>query len=147
MINAQPSGELACIGYAEFCARADADVSFAQWFMHLVASTEQLAAAEDPSHPRLVALQHNLVDLIKLLDPGANRFPDRLRKKLPKSPLSQWEIQMLAGLASHSSVAQIAEQLDIAPAKADFLQWTLMQKIGAQNPPEAVEIAKQNGWL
>jgi DNA-binding CsgD family transcriptional regulator len=147
MISMQPSGELACIGYAEFCAKVDADAPFVQWFTHLVTSTEQLASAEDPSHPRLVALQHNLVDLINLLDPDASRFPDRLRKRLSKSPLSQSEKQMLAGLASYSSVTEIAEQLDIEPAKADFLQWTLMQKLSAQTPSEAVEIAKQNGWL
>lgn len=147
MITVLPSGELACIGYAEFCAKMDADVSFAQWFTHLVASIEQLASAEDPSHPRLVALQHNLVDLINLLDPDVSRFPDRLRKRLGMSPLSQWEMQMLAGLASYKSMPEIAEQLDIELTKADFLQWTLMQKLGAQTLPEAVEIAKQNGWI
>jgi FixJ family two-component response regulator len=56
-------------------------------------------------------------------------------------------MQMLAGLARDSSVTEIAEQLDIEPAKADFLQWTLMQKLGAQTASEAVEVAKQNGWL
>lgn len=147
MVIVQPSGELACIGYAEFCAKMDADAAFAQWFTHLVASIELLASVEDASHPRLVALQHNLVELINLLDPDASRFPDRLRKRLSKSPLTQWEMQMLAGLASFSSIPEIAEQLDIELTKADFLQWTLMQKLGAQTPSEAVEIAKQNGWI
>jgi hypothetical protein len=147
MIKAHASGELSCVGYAEFRAKIDSDASFTQWFSHLVASTEELASAEDPSHPRLVALQHNLVDLINILDPSGSRFPDRLRQRLSGSPLSQWEMRMLAGLAGHTSVAKIAEELDIELAKADFLQWTLIRKLGARTPSEAVEIAKQNGWL
>lgn len=81
MIGARSDGELSCIGYAEFCARTDADPSFAQWFARLSKDIDQLAGGEQ-WHPRLVALQNSLVDLITLLDPESIRFPDRHRNKL-----------------------------------------------------------------
>ena len=82
MIDTSTGGDLTCIGYAEFCTRMDADSAFAQWFARLLTHIDQLAAAVDQWHPRLVALQHNLVDLINLLDPESIRFPDRHRSKL-----------------------------------------------------------------
>jgi hypothetical protein len=81
MIDTAADGELGCLGYAEFCARIDTDPSFAQWLARLSTHIEQLAEA-DTSHPRLVALQHNLIDLINLLDPESIRFPDWYRSKL-----------------------------------------------------------------
>jgi hypothetical protein len=81
MIEAPVDGEFSCIGYAEFCAKSDADPSFAQWFTRLSKDIDQLAGG-DQWHPRLAALQNSLVDLINLLDPESMRFPDRHRSKL-----------------------------------------------------------------
>ena len=81
MIGAPIDGELSCIGYAEFCTKSDADPLFARWFISLSEGIDQLAG-DDQWHPRLVALQNNLVDLINLLDPESIRFPDRHRSKL-----------------------------------------------------------------
>jgi hypothetical protein len=89
MIEVLADGELSCIGYAEFCARTDADPSFARWFARLSTDLDQLAEG-DQTHPRLVALQHSLVDLINLLDPESIRFPDRHRSKL-QAGADSWE--------------------------------------------------------
>jgi hypothetical protein len=81
MIEASAEGEFSCIGYAEFCARSDADPSFARWFTRLSEDIDKLARS-DQRHPRLMVLQNNLIDLINLLDPESIRFPDRHRSKL-----------------------------------------------------------------
>ena len=81
MIDNSADGELACIGYAEFCSRMDADPPFSAWLGSLSLHIEQLPVAEHP-HPRLVAIQNNLVDLINLLDPESIRFPEWHRSKL-----------------------------------------------------------------
>ena len=89
MIEAPADGEFSCIGYAEFCARADVDPSFAQWFTRLTMDIDQLAEG-DQWHPRLVVLQSSLVDLINLLDPESMRFPDRHRSKLREGAANCW---------------------------------------------------------
>src|SRR5262249_49808154 len=81
MIESTADGEFSCIGYAEFCAKSDADPSFARWFTRLSEDIDQLAG-DNQWHPRLVALQNSLVDLINLLDSESIRFPDRHRNKL-----------------------------------------------------------------
>jgi hypothetical protein len=86
MIDNSAGGDLACIGYAEFCVKMDADPGFAQWFARLATHIDQLAAV-DQWHPRLVALQNNLVELINLLDPESIRFPDWHRNKLQQDGL------------------------------------------------------------
>jgi DNA-binding CsgD family transcriptional regulator len=147
MIHARPDDELTSIGYAEFCLRLDSDATFERWFASLSASVENLATSGDPSHPRLVALQHNLVDLINLLDPEAYRFPDRHRNKLSKSPLSPFELQLLAALASGNSVSEIAERLQTTQDSVKFRMSSLMHKLGVRTHSEAVEVAKQKHWL
>jgi len=81
MIETLADGEFSCIGYAEFCAKSDADPSFIRWFTRLTEDIDHLAGG-DQWHPRLMALQSNLIDLINLLDPESMRFPDRHRSKL-----------------------------------------------------------------
>jgi len=147
MIDARPDGELTSIGYAEFCRKLDSDAAFEHWFVGLSASVESVAAIDDPSHPRLVALQHNLIDLINLLDPEAYRFPDRLRNKLRKSPLSSFESQLLAALASGDSISEIADRLQITQDSAGFRISTLMHKLSARTHSEAIEIAERKGWF
>ncbi|MET9294274.1 hypothetical protein [Streptomyces sp. NPDC003077] len=76
-------GETGCIGYAEFCRRLDSDPAFADWFGQLDADVRELG--EDPRPlPRLVELQHVLMDLITFLDPQGERFPAHLTRRLPE---------------------------------------------------------------
>ncbi len=84
MIDAPANGELSCIGYAEFCVKSDTDLSFAQWFIPLSRDIDMLAG-NSQWHPRLVAIQNSLIDLINLLDPESVRFPDRHRSQLQAS--------------------------------------------------------------
>jgi hypothetical protein len=72
-----------CTGYAAFCARLDQDKTFAAWFAQLDRDVRQLATSVDPARERLVAVQHDLIDLLDFLDESAVRFPRRLRSKIP----------------------------------------------------------------
>lgn len=72
-----------CTGYAAFCARLDQDEAFAAWFTQLDRDVRQLAISVDPARGRLVAVQHDLVDLLDFLDESAARFPRHLRSKIP----------------------------------------------------------------
>jgi hypothetical protein len=74
MIMSRPDGEMDCVGYADFCSRIENDQSFSRWLVRLSKSVEELSRSENPVHPRLVALQHNLVDLINFLDPDSEYF-------------------------------------------------------------------------
>lgn len=82
MIDDSVDSDLACIGYAKFGMKMDTDQSFAEWFTRLSTDVEQLAKTGMPRQSRLVALQHNMIDLIDILDPEFMRFPDRHRRKL-----------------------------------------------------------------
>ncbi|MFC8952671.1 hypothetical protein ACFT8P_08495 [Streptomyces sp. NPDC057101] len=73
-----------CIGYAEFCARLESDPGFASWFTRLADSITALSALEG-RHPRLVALQAALMDLIDFLDPEQERFPQKRRFRVSRS--------------------------------------------------------------
>jgi DNA-binding CsgD family transcriptional regulator len=147
MMGSRPDGELTSIGYAEFCRRLDSEAAFEHWFASLSASVENFATMGDQAHPRLVALQHNLVDLIKLLDPEAYRFPDRHRNKLTKSPLSAFELQLLTALASGNSISETADRLQTTQDSVRFRMSTLTHKLGVQTHSEAIEIAKEKEWL
>ena len=82
MIDKSAQEGLACIGYAEFCTRMDNDPSFARWFASLSTHIDQLASDGVPARPRLVALQQTMIELIDILDPDLQRFPDLQRSKL-----------------------------------------------------------------
>ena len=88
MIYESADGELACIGYAEFCTRMDIDPSFARWLARLSNHIEQLATTDAPQS-RLAVLQCDVIDLIDILDPECRRFPDRSRRKLPDQMTDQ----------------------------------------------------------
>ena len=81
MIESQLPGELGCMGYAAFCAKLDTEESFAGWFKALMSDISELVTDETP-RPRLIMLQHRLIDLINFLDPDSIRFPDRHRNKV-----------------------------------------------------------------
>jgi hypothetical protein len=86
----EPAGEAVtdrayCLGITEF-ARLRHDDAFWQWFRPLADDLEPMA--ENPSEqPRLVAVQRALVDLIDVLDPHYERYPNPQRRGrlLPRS--------------------------------------------------------------
>jgi hypothetical protein len=73
-----------CAGYAAFCSRLDNDHTFASWFARLEKDVRQLSSGIERARPRLVSLQHGLVDLLDFLDESAVRFPPNLRSKIPE---------------------------------------------------------------
>ena len=81
MIVSQSPETLGCIGYAAFCAKLDTEESFSSWFKTLIRDIDWQVADETP-RPRLMTLQHRLIDLINFLDPDSIRFPDRHRDKV-----------------------------------------------------------------
>jgi len=70
-----------CMGYASFldyyCAKPDPLLSA------LELEILSLATSLERARPRLVAMQHALVDLLEFIDPQFVRFPKRTRAKLP----------------------------------------------------------------
>jgi hypothetical protein len=68
-----------CMGYAAFVAAQETPV-FAKWFTRL---GDAIASLPGHQPERLVRVQHALVDLIDLLDPGHDRFAAN-RYRLPE---------------------------------------------------------------
>ncbi|MFP3989222.1 hypothetical protein U9R90_17330 [Streptomyces sp. E11-3] len=71
-------GRRRCLGYTEFSAKLDTDDGFSRWFEPLLADIDRLASDADSAGPalaRLEVVQRRLIDLIDLLDPKAERFP------------------------------------------------------------------------
>ncbi|MGD0555026.1 MAG: LuxR C-terminal-related transcriptional regulator [Streptosporangiaceae bacterium] len=147
MIRSRLEGEMDCIGYADFCSRIENDQSFSRWLVQLSKSVEELSRSENRVHPRLVALQHNLVELINFLDPDNTRFQEAHRTKLEQSPLTRQEVEILGMLEASASSSEIAERLGMTPGAADYHVWNISQRLEAESEAEAVEIAKRNGWL
>ena len=76
------------LGYAEFCARLDADPKFTRWFERLRSGLDEIANTSKPEQTQLIRAQHTLVDLIEFLDPERLRLPTRRRDKIPLSDTS-----------------------------------------------------------
>jgi hypothetical protein len=71
------------MGFATFCQRLDTDPTFASWFERLrFADIDAIAAGGVAVNQRLVTLTHDMVDLIDLLDPKAERIPAQVRRRL-----------------------------------------------------------------
>jgi hypothetical protein len=71
------------MGFATFCQRLDNDPTFASWFERLrFADIDAIAAGGAEVTQRLVALTHDMVDLIDLLDPKTERIPAQVRRRL-----------------------------------------------------------------
>lgn len=68
-------GRRRCLDYVEFCQLLDTDSRFTAWFSELLADVDAIATDIAPAEQRLRSLQHQLVELINLLDPDAVRFP------------------------------------------------------------------------
>lgn len=94
-----------CLGYGDFVARRrerlaeERNEPFDHWCTRFENDVTELATgAWISAHPRLVETQRRLVDLIDLLDPDQERFPDRnLRGKLPAIVTADESPRRLAG--------------------------------------------------
>jgi two-component system, NarL family, response regulator DesR len=63
------------------------------------------------------------------------------------SPLTDRETEVLTASASHDAIADIAARLHLSPGTVRNHLSGSIQKLGARNRAEAVEIAQQKGWL
>jgi DNA-binding CsgD family transcriptional regulator len=63
------------------------------------------------------------------------------------SPLTDREGEVLAAAASHDAIADIAARLHLSPGTVRNHLSAAIQKLGARNRAEAVQIAQQKGWL
>jgi two-component system, NarL family, response regulator DesR len=63
------------------------------------------------------------------------------------SPLTEREAEVLAASAGHDAIADIAARLHLSNGTVRNHLSAAIQKLGARNRAEAVEIAQQKGWL
>ena len=63
------------------------------------------------------------------------------------SPLTDREREVLAASAGHDAIADIAARLHLSPGTVRNHLSAAIQKLGARNRGEAVEMARQKGWL
>jgi two-component system, NarL family, response regulator DesR len=63
------------------------------------------------------------------------------------SPLTERETEVLTASASHDAIADIAARLHLSPGTVRNHLSGAIQKLGARNRAEAVQIARQKGWL
>jgi two-component system, NarL family, response regulator DesR len=63
------------------------------------------------------------------------------------SPLADREGEVLAAAVSHDAIADIAGRLHLSPGTVRNHLSAAIQKLGARNRAEAVEIAQRRGWL
>ncbi|HUA42553.1 MAG TPA: response regulator transcription factor [Streptosporangiaceae bacterium] len=63
------------------------------------------------------------------------------------SPLTDRETEVLTASASHDAITDIAARLHLSPGTVRNHMSGAIQKLGARNRAEAVQIAQQKGWL
>ena len=63
------------------------------------------------------------------------------------SPLTARETDVLAAAAGHDAISEIAGRLHLSPGTVRNHLSAAMQKLGARNRAEAVQIAQRKGWL
>lgn len=63
------------------------------------------------------------------------------------SPLTERETQVLAASAGHDAISDIAARLHLSNGTVRNHLSASIQKLGARNRAEAVEMAQQKGWL
>jgi two-component system, NarL family, response regulator DesR len=64
-----------------------------------------------------------------------------------ESPLTDRETEVLAAAAGHDAIADIAGRLHLSNGTVRNHLSAAIQKLGARNRAEAVEMAQQKGWL
>lgn len=74
-------GQRLCLGYASFCSMIAAGGAFSDWGQELLDHVDAAAHQPDRAEDRLTRLQHQLIDLIDLLDPRSQRFPSEQRTR------------------------------------------------------------------
>jgi two-component system response regulator DesR len=63
------------------------------------------------------------------------------------SPLTARETDVLVAAAGHDAISEIAGRLHLSPGTVRNHLSAAMQKLGARNRAEAVQIAQRKGWL
>jgi two-component system, NarL family, response regulator DesR len=63
------------------------------------------------------------------------------------SPLTGRETDVLSAAAGHDAISEIAGRLHLSPGTVRNHLSAAMQKLGARNRAEAVQIAQRKGWL
>jgi two-component system response regulator DesR len=63
------------------------------------------------------------------------------------SPLTAREAEVLAAARGHASIADLAGTLHLSPGTVRNHLSAAIQKLGARNRAEAVQIAERKGWL
>jgi two-component system response regulator DesR len=63
------------------------------------------------------------------------------------SPLTGRETEVLAATAGHDAISDIAGRLHLSPGTVRNHLSAAMQKLGARNRAEAVQMAQRKGWL
>jgi two-component system, NarL family, response regulator DesR len=66
---------------------------------------------------------------------------------LGDSPLTERETEVLAAAAGHDVITDLAARLHLSPGTVRNHLSAAIQKLGARNRAEAVQIAQQKGWL
>jgi two-component system, NarL family, response regulator DesR len=66
---------------------------------------------------------------------------------LGDSPLTDRETEVLAAAAGHDAIADIAARLHLSNGTVRNHLSAAIQKLGARNRAEAVELAQRKGWL
>jgi two-component system response regulator DesR len=66
---------------------------------------------------------------------------------LGDSPLTERETEVLGAAANHDAIAEIAGRLHLSPGTVRNHLSAAIQKLGARNRAEAVEMAHHKGWL
>lgn len=79
----EDASQTRCLGYASFVERRDP--AFRSWFERLEADIDAIA---HDANPRVVRLQHALVDLIYELDPQHLRYPAEALRKARSTDLT-----------------------------------------------------------
>jgi two-component system response regulator DesR len=63
------------------------------------------------------------------------------------SPLTERETEVLIAVSGHDAIATVAGRLHLSPGTVRNHLSAAIQKLGARNRAEAVQIAQQKGWL
>jgi two-component system, NarL family, response regulator DesR len=63
------------------------------------------------------------------------------------SPLTDREAEVLAAARGHAAIADLATALHLSPGTVRNHLSASIQKLGARNRAEAVQIAERKGWL
>jgi hypothetical protein len=72
-----------CIGYAAFVeALADEQTAISRWIRPMLQDINELAKDYHAHQARVIAIQHQLVRLVDLIDPAGDRIPVNQREKI-----------------------------------------------------------------